>query len=151
MVAVEDFLAFANPELVESFEEAEQSFNLDGSCMGSSRLGAESEDESDSDGKVMGTEARTEDLTEDGIVEAFFSETCGCSHGVDKGPCSQVLPRKHAVEYRHQCLELSAAELDIAILGQLAALRRREPTIPMVSDPTREKKRRVSPRAYTVF
>jgi len=45
----------------------------------------------------------------------------------------------------------SKIEQDIAVVGQLAALRRREPTIAVVSDPARTKKRRVCPRQYTVF
>ena len=39
----------------------------------------------------------------------------------------------------------------MAILGQLAALRRREATIEAVSDTNRKKKRRVCARSYTVF
>ena len=76
---------------------------------------------------------------EDSIAEAFFTETCHCKLGVNNGPCCLALPRRHAVEFRQQCLELSKGELDIAILGQLAALRRREPTIATVSDQGREK------------
>ena len=80
MVAVEDFLTLANPELVECFEEAERTFNLDESCAGFSSHAAEGEsdssEESDSDCEAM--PMRTEDVTEDGIVEVFFSETCEC-------------------------------------------------------------------------
>ena len=76
---------------------------------------------------------------EDSTVKVFFSETCHCTLGTNNAPCSQALPRRYAVEYREQCLELSKTERDIAILGQLAALRRREPTIAVVSDPARIK------------
>ena len=47
--------------------------------------------------------------------------------------------------------ELSKPEIDMAILGQLAALHRREATIEAVSDTNRKKKRRVCARSYTVL
>ena len=55
------------------------------------------------------------------------------------------------IEYRYQCCELSKPEIDMAILGQPAALRRREATIEAVSGTNRKKKQRVSARSYTVF
>jgi len=58
--------------------------------------------------------------------------------GTNNAPCSQALPRRYAVEYREQCLELSKTEQDIAVLGQLAALRRQEPTIAVVSAQKKE-------------
>lgn len=160
--AEDDFLTFANPALVRCFEEAERTFTLDSSFLDSSTLAAtqaqddvgsdpeDQESDMESDGEMIPTK-RTVDLTEDSVVEAFFKETCCCTLGLSNGPCSKALLRRFAVEYRNQCLEMSNAELDMVILGQLAALRRREPTIAMVSDQDREKKRRVTPRPYTVF
>ena len=81
---------------------------------------------------------------EDSVTEAFFVEMCHYKLGVNNDPCFLALPRKHAVGFRQQCLELSKGELDIAILGQLAALHRMEPTIPTVSDHGREKKHRTT-------
>ena len=109
------------------------------------------ESEADSDDEPFHMSVRTQDLMEDSITEAFFAETCHCKLGVNNDPCSLALPRRHAVEFHQQCLELSKGELDIAILGQLTALRRREPTIATVSDQGRDKKRRITLRPYTAF
>ena len=157
----EDFLAVANPALLQCFEEAERTFSLDKDDLDSSLLatdvyhhdidsGEESSEESDGENVCLRS-IRIEDATEDSTVEAFFAETCHCTLGNNNTPCSQALPRRYAVEYRDQCLELSKNELDIAVLGQLAALRRREPTLALVSDTARTKKRRVCQRPYTVF
>ena len=88
---------------------------------------------------------------EDSIAEAFFAETCHCKLGVNNDPCSLALPRRHAVEFRQQCLELSKGKLNIAILGQLADLRRGESTIATVSDQGRENKCRITLRIYIAF
>ena len=145
----EDFLSSANPELVECYEEYERSF-----CMERTTSALDSDNEhsdTDSEGCPTVTEVRTEDVDEDQTTEQFFRETCYCTLGKNNNPCSMELCRKHAVEYRQQCFELSKDELDMAVLGELAALRRREPTISIVSDFDRQKKRRITPRPYTAF
>ena len=83
--------------------------------------------------------------------ESLFSNIFQCTLGKDGSPCSQTISTRFVADYRDQCCELSEVELDMAIMGQLAALRRREPAITAVSDTDRNKKRRVCTRPYTVF
>ena len=121
----ENFLTLANPVLVRCFEEAENTSSMESSLLecsicnadGSDTEGGISEAESDDD-ELFHVSVRTEYLMEDSIAEAFFAETCHCKLGVNNDPCSLTLPRRHAVEFCQQCLELSKGKLDIAILGQ---------------------------------
>ena len=156
MAEVDGLLSVVNPELVQSFEEAERIFSLEREGASSSH-DATMTDTEDSCGDDFDDETpctqqrRTEDDGEDTELEAFFTETCKCTLGKDSSPCSQAIPRRFAADYRDQCLELSKAELDMAVLGQLSALCRREPVIAAVCDLGRNKKRRVCHRPYTVF
>ncbi len=108
-----DFLAVANPALVRCFEEAERTFSLDKEGLDCSQLAddsdsEESSDESDGDVRLLSRSIRREDATEDSKVESFFAESCHCTLGKNDASCSQALPRRYAVEYRDQCLELSS-------------------------------------------
>ena len=63
----------------------------------------------------------SENLERDETVHVvrFLSESCGCD--LANGPCNSTFTAEYIESYRCQCSELSRAELDMAILGQLAA------------------------------
>lgn len=65
---------------------------------------------------IVALEVTTEEREEEEKIELFFRNGCGC-----KQNCHQRLGR-HTVETRRNCCaELTKAELDLVILGQLAA------------------------------
>jgi len=98
MAEVDDFLSVVNPELVQSFEEAERLFSLEREGTSSSHVATmtDTEDscEDDLDETPCTQQRRTEDGGEDTEVEAFFTETCKCTLGKDSSPCSQAIPRR---------------------------------------------------------
>jgi len=106
----EDFLVVTNPGLLRCFEEAERTFSLDKSDLDCSHDAythdSESDEESSEEGDLLSRSIRTEDAAEDSTVAGLFSETCHCTLGPNNAPCSQALPRRYAVEYREQCLDL---------------------------------------------
>ena len=53
------------------------------------------------------------------LVQRFLSEGCGCD--LANVSCSSIFTAESLESYRSQCKELSRAELDMAILGQLSA------------------------------
>ena len=53
------------------------------------------------------------------MVQKFLSDGCGCD--LASGSCSSTFSAESIESYRSQCSELSRAELDMAILGQLSA------------------------------
>ena len=60
------------------------------------------------------------DTTEDQLVTQFMVSGCGCSKAQGK-PCYQQFSQEHTASVRASCTQLSHAELDMAILGQLQA------------------------------
>ena len=54
------------------------------------------------------------------MIQKFLSDGCGCD--LASGSCSSIFSAESIESYRSQCSELSRAELDMAILGQLSAL-----------------------------
>ena len=52
-------------------------------------------------------------------IQRFLSDGCGCD--LANGPCSNTYTEEYIESYRCQCSDLSRAELDMAILGQLSA------------------------------
>lgn len=94
----------------------------------------------DSDGEIMFMN-RSVDVTDDSEIRVLLRNLAAVyTLGSKQAPCSNTLPKEYAIQYRCQCMERSRVDLDIAILGQLAALQRREPTIAIVSDQAHEKK-----------
>ena len=53
-------------------------------------------------------------------VQAFVSSSCGCDLYGER-PCSGQFTTDHFLEFWGQCKELTRAELDMALLGQLSA------------------------------
>ena len=53
------------------------------------------------------------------LVQGFLSEGCGCD--LANGSCSSTFTAESLESYRSRSKELSRAELDMAILGQLSA------------------------------
>ena len=53
-------------------------------------------------------------------VSTFMSTGCGC-HKVKGAPCYKQFSLSYVEEFRASCAELTPAELDMVIMGQLAA------------------------------
>ena len=53
------------------------------------------------------------------MVEKFLSDGCGCD--LVNGGCSSTFTADSLESYRRECSELTRAELDITLLGQLVA------------------------------
>ena len=51
----------------------------------------------------------------------FFTKGCGCAIFKDR-PCSGMFNYEYIYDFRSQCAELTRAELDMMLLGQLSAL-----------------------------
>ena len=61
-------------------------------------------------------------------VKSFVTTTCGCTLGPNKQSCSRLFTESVMIELRSQCLELTSEELDLVILGNLAAQTRTDQT-----------------------
>ena len=61
-------------------------------------------------------ECRPEDEEEGEKIKEFVRKGCGC-----KSKCSSAIPTTQIAASRSSCLELSRTELDMAIMGQVAA------------------------------
>lgn len=59
------------------------------------------------------------DKSEHAKVEAFISESCGCTQGDQGKPCSSAIQTEDIIECRNNCFELSSTELDLVILGTI--------------------------------
>lgn len=60
------------------------------------------------------------EIEEQHCAQSFVSSGCGCSLFSGK-PCSKQLHIDYFLEFRAQCSELTRAELDLVLLGQLSA------------------------------
>ena len=56
---------------------------------------------------------------ETALIQRFLSEGCGCD--LANGSCSSTFTTESIESYRSECSELSRAELDMVILGQISA------------------------------
>ena len=59
------------------------------------------------------------DKSERAKVEAFISESCGCTQGDQGKPCSSTIQTEDIIDCRNNCFELSSTELDLVILGTI--------------------------------
>ena len=64
-----------------------------------------------------------EDKKEEETIQAFIEESCCCSLGPKKTPCSSQLSLSTISQARNNCLQLSHSELDLVIMAQIHALR----------------------------
>ena len=60
---------------------------------------------------------------EDDAITKFIAESCGCTLGPKKSPCSSELSQDTITLTRKNCLQLTWSDLDLVIMGQLNALR----------------------------
>ena len=56
------------------------------------------------------------DKSERAKVEAFISESCGCTQGDQGKPCSSTIQTEDIIDCPNNCFELSSTELDLVIL-----------------------------------
>ena len=70
---------------------------------------------------VLEVQPNTQNLEreESALILRFLTGGCGCD--LSDGPCSSTFTLEGVENYRSQCSELTRAELDMAILGQLSA------------------------------
>lgn len=69
-------------------------------------------------------EIRETDEEENLKIHSFIENSCGCKIKPGKLPCSSYFNYDQIGKYRNQCFELTRGELDLTILGQIAALGR---------------------------
>ena len=102
--------------------------------------GCEETDASSEDDEVIDTETRVREATqrlqtiddsiittglptdalEDEAVSHFMTSGCGCTKAKGK-PCCEHFSQEYVTSRRQSCAELNHTELDMAILGQIAA------------------------------
>ena len=80
------------------------------------------EDERNCEAISVPLDQSVEDRVESEITMKLFSECC-CKLGPNKPPCYRQFPRECLIQAREESLELSHDGNDIALLGQLRALR----------------------------
>ena len=70
--------------------------------------------------EIVVIESAPSDSLEEKIISTFLLSGCGCRklHGK---PCYQQFSREYISDYRASCAELTRFELDMAVLGCLAA------------------------------
>ena len=97
---IEDELEDDNCEDFSSDEEGDQDDNID----------------SDNDLEFDFSEV---DKSERAKVEAFISESYGCTQGDQGKPCSSTIQTEDIIDFPNNCFELSSTELDLVILGTI--------------------------------
>ena len=60
------------------------------------------------------------EMEEKQCVQSYVSGGCGCELWKGK-PCRQQFSMDHFLEFRGQCKELTKADLDMGVLGELSA------------------------------
>ena len=60
-----------------------------------------------------------EDKEEDNAIDIFITETCGCTLGPKKSPCSSQLSRDTITLTCNNCLQLTRNDADLVIMAQL--------------------------------
>ena len=63
---------------------------------------------------------RKEDKEEEAIISQFLEDGCGC-YKFNGEPCCQLFDQQSLEEIHSRMLELSSTELDLVVLGQIAA------------------------------
>ena len=71
---------------------------------------------------VVNVELRSEDNDENTLTNLYCSQGCTCTLGPSGQPCCSIFKLEHYRDYRAQCLEMTKEQLDLVILGQIAAL-----------------------------
>ena len=64
-----------------------------------------------------------EDKEQEEAIAKFILETCGCTLGPKKSPCSSQLSKDTIALTRNNCLQLTRSDQDLVIMAQLNALR----------------------------
>ena len=67
-------------------------------------------------------EFRMLDTAEERDTQSFMEEGCSCVHGPGGGPCCHQFSAQQYLDFRAQCAELSHAEMDMVLMGQVMAL-----------------------------
>lgn len=67
-------------------------------------------------------EFRALDTAEERDTQTFSEEGCSCVYGPGGRPCCQHFSRQQYLDFRAQCAELSHAEMDMVLMGQVMAL-----------------------------
>ena len=109
--------------VVECFED------VDAISVAQNRSGLSEDIVMESSGTV-GLESSVEDEEESRRIDHFIEQTCGCTTGPKKSPCSSLFSRDILLEYRGNCLQLTSSELDLVVMAQLSALRTSSHCIP---------------------
>ena len=109
--------------LVQSYEEVQAISTSE------SQSGLSEDIVTESSGTVA-LESSVEDEEERRNVDQFIQNSCGCTTGPKKSPCSRLFGQDILMEYRGNCLQMSSAELDLVIMAQLSAFRTSVQCIP---------------------
>ena len=79
---------------------------------------------------TVGIESSSEDLEEVSEVEDFIQICSECTLGPQKFPSSNLFSKAVISDNRNNCAQLSSNQFDLAVLGQLHALRTNKDCIP---------------------
>ena len=88
---------------------------------------------------------RPEDTHEYAATNQFELDGCSCALGPDGSPCCQIFTVSHYREYRSQCLEMLRDQLDVLLLGQLAALTNTSDMCVRAKHQPKQRQRKYSP------
>ena len=72
--------------------------------------------------RSLQVEDNEETKQERALIRKFVCNTCNCSLGPKKSPCSAYFTAEEVTEQREHCLTLEKSELDLVVLSQLQAL-----------------------------
>ena len=78
---------------------------------------------------IVSTECSPDDLEQEEVVRHFMTSGCGCTKARGMQCCEQFSP-EYVTSARETCAEHTRSELDMAILGQLAAATNTSCTLP---------------------
>ena len=67
---------------------------------------------------MVRVELSFEDKEEDDDIVKFIAETCGCTVGPKKSPCSSLLSRDTITVTRSNCLQLTQSDADVVMMAQ---------------------------------
>ena len=100
----------------EVSEDLENEFNAMEGYYGLSTTSSSTSVCEDSSAMAIDYDERDMDVQEEADVRSY---DCNCQFGAGKKACSSLLRYEDVMDYRGNCLELSRAELDMVILGQI--------------------------------
>ena len=72
--------------------------------------------------RSLQVEDNEETKQERALISKFVCNTCNCSLGPKKSPCSAYFTTEEVTDQREHCLTLEKSELDLVVLSQLQAL-----------------------------